>query len=369
VRSKRLLPAIGLALLLLAAVGLAACGSSDSTDTDGGNAEAESGEIVMVDVGTDEPIEVDTSKRNIAYMWTSGSTFMEANLEGVEDEAEKRGFDVTVFDAKFDPLRQVEQIENVLQQGKFDAMIAIPLDYTTLCPILTKQAPSEEVVVVTQDITMCGRVVDEGPEAAPPGILAHSGFPAATDANREFFLEVADRLPEGEHVGALLVGPEGNSSSEGTVKGLEEVEGEIEDKLDVPYVVYTDFTAPDALAKTQTLLQAHPEIDVIMTNYSFETIGAVKAIEEAGLEDQIMVFDQGAEKPSVKMVKEGKVVFTTAFHPYYYGSDSVKAIADAYEGKETERFYPGVPPGSTEEGVGQRLIVDETNVEEFEPEY
>lgn len=365
-RAKRLLPGIAMIIALLVAVLLSACGSSDSTESDSSDS---GGKTVQVDVGTDEPIEVDTSKRNIAYMWTSGSTFMEANLAGVEEEAEKRGFDVTVFDAKFDPLRQVEQVENMLQQDEFDAVIAIPLDYTTLCPILTKKAPSEGVVVVTQDITMCGRVVDEGPEAAPEGILAHSGFPAATDANRAFFLEVADRLPAGKHVGALLVGPEGNSSSEGTIKGLEEVEEQISDKLEVPYRVYTDFTAQDGLAKTQTLLQAHPEIDVIMTNYSFETIGAIKAIEEAGLEDQIMVFDQGAETPSVKMVKEGKVVFTTAFHPYYYGSDSVKAIADAYEGKKVPRFFPGVPPGSTEEGVGKRLIIDESNVDEFKPEY
>jgi ribose transport system substrate-binding protein len=354
------------ALCASIAVTLGACGSDESSRDETGNAPAEK---VLIDVGTDKPIEAETTKPRIGYLWTSGSVFMDANRRGVEDEAKRRGLDVTVFDAKFDPLRQVEQVQNVLQQDRFDALIVIPLDYNTLCPTLTKQAPAEGVVVVTQDITMCGLVTDEGPEAAAPGTLAHAGFPAATDANRHFFSEVAARRGPGKHVGALLVGPQGNSSSEGTVKGLEQVRGEIADKLEVPYVIYTDFTTPDSLAKVQTLLQAHPEVDTIMTNYSDETLGAIRAVKAAGLEDKVKIYDQGGSTSAIEAIKAGDLAFTTAFHPYNYGVDSVAAIADAFEGKPVDRFFGGYPDSSTEEGLGKRLIIDETNVDEFEPEY
>jgi len=369
VRSKRLLPAIGMVLLLVVALVISACGSDSDSSSSGSDGTAESGKSVEVDVGTDQPIAVDTEKPEVAYLWTSGNLFVEANKEGAEDEAAKRGIDLTIFDAKFDPLRQVEQVQNVLQQGKFDAVIAIPLDYTTLCPILTKQAPSEGVVVVTNDITMCGRVTDEGPEATPPGVLAHAGFPAATDTNRDFFREVAKNRGPGKHVGALFVGPEGNSSSEGTVKGLEEVQDEIKDQLEVPYVIYTDFTSPDALAKTQTLLQAHPEIDTLMTNYSDETIGVVKAVEEAGAEDTVKVYDQGGSSPVVKLIEEGKVEFTTVFHPYQYGADAVTAIADAFEGKKVPRYFGGYPTNNPDDQLGHRMIITKENVDEYEAEY
>lgn len=353
----------------LAAVGTAllAGGCGDDGSADAGAVAA--GQEVLIDVGAEKPIEANTTKPKIAYLWTSGSIFVEANRRGVEDEAERRGLDVTVFDSKFDPLRQVEQVQNVLQQDRFDAMIVIPLDYTTLCPVLTKQAPAAGVVVVTQDITMCGRVTDEGPEAAAPGTLAHAGFPAATDANRQFFREVAERRGPGKHVGALLVGPQGNSSSVGTVKGLDQVRDEIRDRLDVPYVIYTDFTTPDSLAKVQTLLQAHPEVDTIMTNYSDETLGAIKAVKAAGLQDDVKIYDQGGSSPAIEAIKAGDLELTTVFHPYLYGVQSVAAIADAFEGKPVERFYGGYPAGSTEERNGHRLIIDAENVGEFEPEY
>lgn len=372
-RSKRLLPGLVMALVLFAAMVLSACGSGGGTETtgssSGGKEEPVASKTVKIDVGTDQPIEAKTEKPKVAYLWTSGNLFVEANKEGAEAEAKKRGIELTVLDAKFDPLRQVEQVQNVLQQHRYDALAVIPLDYTTLCPILTKQAPSEGVVVVTNDITMCGRVTNEGPEAAPPGILAQTGFPAATDANRDFFKEVAARRGPGKHVGALLVGPEGNSSSEGTVKGLEEVQEEIKGELEVPYVIYTDFTSPGALAKTQTLLQAHPEIDTIMTNYSDETIGVVKAVEEAGLEGKVKVYDQGGSSPVVKLIKEGKVEFTTVFHPYQYGADAIAAIADAFEGKKVPRYWGGYPKNDPNDRIGHRLIIDKSNVDEYEPEY
>jgi len=368
VRSTRLLQLLGLGILLT--VVLAACGSDEDSGTTAKSATgAEPAASVSIDIGTETPIEVETETPAVAYLWTSGNLFVEANRKGAEDKAEERGLDLTVLDARFDPLRQVEQVENVLQQGRFDAMVVIPLDYTTLCPILTKQAPADGVVVATNDITICGRISDEGPEATPPGILTQAGFPAATDTNRDFFREVANRRGPGKHVGALLVGPEGNSSSEGTVQGLEEVEDEIADKLEVPYVVYTDFTSPDALSKTQTLLQAHPEIDTIMTNYSDETIGVARAVEQADREGDVKVYDQGGSSPVVALIEEGKVEFTTVFHPYQYGADAVEAIADAFEGKEVPRYYGGYPPNDPNDRVGHKLIIDADNVDEYDPEY
>jgi|GEM_PF-1141942 len=357
-------------LLIVSALALAACGSSgDDTTGEGGGGEESASESVQIDVGTDTPIEAETDKPSIAYLWTSGDTNVEANKEGAEEEAERLGLELTVFDAKFDPLRQVEQVQNVLQQDRFDAMIVIPLDTNSLCPILSKEAPSENVAVVTQDITLCNKLADEGPEAWIPGTLAHAGLPPAKDVNRQFYREVAEQRGPGKHVAALLVGPEGNSATNSSLEALEEVEGEISDKLEVPYKIYTDFSTPDGLAKTQTLLQAHPEIDTIMSIYTDLSIGAARAIDQAGRKGEVLVYDQGGSQLAADAVKRGDLALTTAFHSKKWGSEAVKAIADAFAGEEVQRYYGGYPPNSDEEENGKRLIITKENVDEYEPEY
>jgi ribose transport system substrate-binding protein len=352
--------------LLAAALAIGACGSND--DNGGQASTGASAKQVKIDVGTGTPLVVDTDKPKVAYFWTSGDTHVVANRKGVEDEAKRRGLDLTVFDAKFDPLRQVEQIQNAMQRDEFDAFIVIPLDGDTLCPILTRQAPQKNIAVVTQDITMCGHITNEGDDAWVPGTLAQAGYPPAVDVNEQYFREVARRAGPGTHVAALLLGPNGNSASTSSEKALDQVAGELPN-LDVKYKVNTNFSAPDGFARTQTMRQANPEIDTVMTIYTDLSLGAVRAIQSAGRKGEVKVYDMGGSSVAADAVRRGDFEFTTAFRAYSYGAAAITAIADAFEGKRIQRYYGGYPEGSTVEHNGQRLIVDKSNVDSYRPEY
>ena len=354
--------------LVCAVVAIGACGGSDSDDG-GGETTAGAGQAVQIDVGLDEPIEVTTRRPRIAWFGALGAAYVQAQADGMKDEAERLGLDLTIFDSKLDPLVQMQQVQNAMQKGGFDAFVADPFDGNAMCPVLSRDAPEAGIVVVTAAVTMCDHVrVDEGDDSWSPGTLTQVGNQNGLNVMRQYLDEVDGRRDDGRrHVGVLLVGPPLNPSTIATKEALKQAQAEgAMRNVDVKYVVDTNFTTPDGLAKTQTLLQAHPEIDTILSQYSDITLGAIQAVQKAGLRGKVLIYDQGASRQSVEAVKDGSLEMTTAYHPYRIGVESVRAVYDAFNGRRVPRF---IAAGVEGESLGRHLIVDETNVDTFEPEY
>jgi ribose transport system substrate-binding protein len=348
---------------VLAAGGvLAGCGN-DEKSAEGNSGDA--AKTVAIDVGTGTAIKTNTRKPRIALLSTAGNLFLQKFNQGAQAEARRRGLELTTYDARFDPARQLEQVQNVIQQKRFDAFVAIALDGSRLCPVLSKQAPAQGVVVVTAIVPICNRLNNpEGPELWTPGTLANAGYPATVDANEAFLKQVAKRMP-GKHTAAILLGPPLVAGTITTKAAIKRVQQEIPN-LEIKYPINLDQTTPDGFAKTQTLLQAHPDVDVVMSIYSDMTVGAIKAIKAAGKSGEIKVFDQGASQQSLAAVRAGSLEMTTAFYPHSYGISAVGAVADAFAGKKVKRWYGAYTQGST---LGNPLVIDKTNVDTFKPEY
>ena len=357
-RRSMLVSCAALALLV------SACGGS-GTSKQGTSSTSPAARAVSVDVGTGTPIRVKTSKPRIALFWTSGNLFQQAYANGAEAEARRRGVQLTVLDAKFDPLRQMQQVQNALQQKRYDAFVALPLDGNTMCPVLSRQAPAQGIVVVTSIVAMCNRVnADEGPGMWSPGTLAQVGNPGATNLSRDFYEQV-DRRLTGMHTAALLNGPPLIAGSITSNTGLDQdIRAGVLRHLDVKYRINTDFTTPDGLAKTQTLLQGHPDVDVILSVYSDITTGAIRAIQAAGKTGKVKVYDRGGSTASIDELKAGQLQMTTAegYLPYTHGVDAVDAVVDAFEGRPVPR-YVGEP------GSARWAAIDAGSVGAFRPQY
>lgn len=349
----------------VAVLAISACGSDGNT---AGGGEP-SGESVSVDVGLDKPIVVKTKKPRIAWFGAVANLYVQAQQKGMQDRAKELGLEFTTFDSKFDPLVQMQQIQNAIQSKKFDAFVVDPFDGNALCPVLTKDAVEAGIVVVTAAVTMCDHVkVDEGDDAWAPGTLAQIGYQGGVGAVRQFLAEVNERAGTGKHETIALLGPELNASSIAFVEAIKQSEesGAIPN-LDIKHQVYTDFSTAQGLSKVQALLQANPGIDTIVSLYSDVTMGAIGAVEKAGAADKVKIYDQGGSSQSVQAVRDGKLVFTTAFHPYRLGEESIQIIFDAFSGKTgLPRFSGGYLPN---EGPGNHTIIDESNAADWEPEY
>lgn len=355
------------AVLCLGLAALAGCGSGGSNGSSGsGTTGKASGGGVKLDLGDGTTITTKTNKPKIAF-FRAGTTdqYQVAFNAGVAQEAQRLGLDVTSFDPQYDPSRQLDQVQNALQRGGFDAYLIVALDGNTMCPVLTRQAPAKGIAVVTSLTPICNRgLKPEGVEQWSPGTLAHVQNDSTVTEAEAWLEQIARRLP-GHHTIAVLNGPPLITVAK-AVKQAVAVTAKRHPNLDFKYMVDTDYTTATSLAKTQTLLKAHPEVDTIVSIYTDITVGAIRAIQAAGLQGKVKVFDQAGGRASIKAVEEGQLEMTTGHTPHENGVIALQTLADAFAGKRIPRYVGVYPPGASS---GHPLVIDRSNVDSFEPQF
>lgn len=321
-----------------------------------------------VDVGLDKPVIVDTDRplKLALFIEIGTNSAVQSTIKGVEAMAEEHGLSYDVFDARFDVARQINQMETALFNG-YDAWVVVPVEGTQICDMVTARAPAENVLVVQATGTACGRSSMEGADLWAPGTLAYVGgneTPRAFEAVME--RAIADN-PGPLKVG-VLTGPNLHPITVAFDKALAEVK-DTHPEFEVVALHRTDYSPPDAQMKTQTMLQANPELDVIIGAYTNMSKGAVPALEAAGRQGAVKVYEAGGTVWSVEALRSGAIEATTGFYRQTAAETAVAAILDARAGKPVPRAIlndgHALIPGQEAGSVG---LVTRENVDAYAPE-
>jgi len=128
----------------------------------------------------------------------------------------------------------------------------------------------------------------------------------------------------------------------------------------------TDYSPPDSQVKTQTMLQANPDLTVIIGAYTNMSKGAVPALEAAGKLGQVKVYEAGGTQWSMEALRKGWIQATTGFYRKTAAEAAVQAILDARTGKAVPRVIlnDGHAPIAGQES-GQVGIVTKANVDGY----
>lgn len=358
---SRVFRGVGAVAAVSAAIALAACGSDSD---DGGAQAAETGTVKLATGGGPE-VQLPKDGLNIGLFMVGQSNLYQAQvIEGAEAAAAKYGATVTDHDGKYEPTTQIDQIQNAIQKGEMNALILHPTSGDLLCNLATKDLPGQGYPVAVIATPLCGKDVATGEEQAVAGLLAFVGSTGTRTFLEGWLRHVAERNP-GPRTIAIVEGPETLGYTKATDALIAEWEKTNPDK-DVKYKVYTDYTTPDALAKTQALLKAHPEIDLVMSVYSPDlTRGVISALEAEGLAGKVPVADIGASKYSYEQIEKGTIQFTIPLFPYNLGYKAVETFAMAQSGEQPPRFVDDSQVGSAE----QPLAITKENLGDFKPQY
>jgi len=353
-----------LAVIALAAV-LGACGGSDSSSDGGSGASSPSAGKVTIDLGGGQTVDVESKKPKIAF-FTAGSSndILKVVNATAQDVASRLGVELQVFDPGFDAAKQFNQIQNELQRKRYDAFIVTPLNGDQQCQLLTRQAPDAGIVVSTMIVPICGRTYNRGEDIWAPGTL---NFIEGHDLQdyQDGWMRQVDGMLRGEHHVGVLLGPPLIGLSRTFKKALDEMAKRRPD-LHIDAQLETDYTTPDGLAKTQTMLQAHPEIDTILCVYSDLARGAIKAIQAAGKKGQIMVFDEGGSKADVAQIKSGDLTATSEFNPIADSTVAIQEVVNAFAGRQGERYLGYL---NDQGSADAPFMVTKDNVDSFTPKY
>lgn len=116
------------------------------------------------------------------------------------------------------------------------------------------------------------------------------------------YVAEVEKLPGDKKLGLIAPGDTGIGKS-----FMDGVKAAVADTDDIEIVgeVYTGDDSAKALAQTNALLTAHPEVNVIATNMGTVTQGAVSAIEAKGLTGKVSFIGNGPDNGGKEAIESG----------------------------------------------------------------
>jgi ribose transport system substrate-binding protein len=294
-----------------------------------------------IDLGDGKTVMGGCAPLHIALlMAATNNTHLQSAMKGAKEAAEKIGATIDVFDPNWSPSVQYNQAQNVISSGKYNAIVAEMNDGNQACKILSETAREKGVLVSVANEPICDRAANEGDALWSPGTLNYVGGSQGRGPFRDWIMDVAKENPGKQKV-AVVTGPDLNANTINTDLALKDVKAKYPD-FEIVAVVRTDYSVVQGNSKTLPLFQAHPDLTILISNYSDMTRGAVQAAKQAGAlgNGKLKIYDSGGNVWSFQAVKDGQIESTRTLLPYTEMYESVMAINAAWQGKTPPRVTP-----------------------------
>lgn len=266
----------------------------------------------------------------VAYFSAGSSNqYLQAAIDEAQTYATDMGFQLDVFDGEFDAQTQFDQMQTALTSGKYNAFAVEPNDGNLVCNLLTEDAPAAGVMVAVFNLPICGRATNLGEETWEPGTVNYVGG-QTLDVYEAWVEQVKEAYPDGAKI-ALVSGPDLNANS---IAFFQAAEAFADGPWEVVAQQTTDYTTAQAFQAAQTIMQANPELDIIMSNFSGMTRGVVQATTGTDVD----VFDFGGDQWALENVESGELSSTIIMLPRQETKYALQGIVDIVNGEETPVF-------------------------------
>lgn len=346
-------------LLLLAVAGvltaaLAACssGGSSSGSSSGGSKPITltggSGPLVKPSGGHS------LSSLNLAVFYNpTNNAYIAAYNRTAPAVAKQLGIKLTVFDAP-DEATQLNQIQTAEASGRYNAWVVAAVDPDQECKLLLSIGKKVPLLVLNQGL--CGH------NTYTPGTVSFVGS-QTRQVFSQFFNYISHQNPGGGQI-ALLTGPALNYNTNNCEAGFKAML-KAHPNFTTVANEQLDYTQAQAFTATTDLLHSHPGVKIIITDYSDMTVGAARAVHQAGQTGKIQVYDLGASTQAIQDVEAGEITMSDPLLPVTEMAASIKAMVRYWEGKPVYQYYN---PAAQLNFPGAPFITTK-NVSHFKPAY
>ncbi len=245
--------------------------------------------------------------------------------DGAEEAAEANGIDIVIADAQDDSSKQINDIEDLLQQD-IDILLVNPTDDEAVVAGI-EAANDAGIPVITIDRSAAGGDVE-----------AHIA---------------SDNVAGGEMAGVFIsdaLGDEGGKMVElegipGVLATTERGEGfhNIIDGVDSIEVVANqtaNFDRTEGLSVMENILQNHNDIVAVFAHNDEMALGAVEALEAQGMLDDVIVVGFDATDDARAAVEEGRMQATVAQQPKLISEQAIEVVMEVAAGNPVEDFIP-----------------------------
>jgi galactofuranose transport system substrate-binding protein len=245
-----------------------------------------------------------------------------AQTNSMQEEAAKRGYTLVYTDAAGSAAKQVSDVRSMIAQG-VDLIFLAPREEKPLAPVIL-EAKAAGIPVILLD-----RNVDQS--------LAKAGEDYVTFIGSDFILEgqrVAQWLVENANGKTNIIqleGTTGSSPANDRKKGFEDVIAQ-HPEFTILASQTGDFARDKGRQVMETLLQAHPEVNVVYAHNDEMAIGAIAALEAAGRKpgEDVLILSIDGGKEIVQLIIDGKVNYVVECNPRFgpKAFDTMEAYAN-----------------------------------------
>jgi len=253
--------------------------------------------------------EVDLSDLTIGYSTPSlNAPFYVVLSQYIRKYTEAYGMKFVMADGQDDIIKQITSMEDLITTG-VDIMILNPLDHKALVPAVNTAAESGVPVFI----------VDSQLDESADYITC---VQASNEGNGWLVGEwVVNKMSDSEIKVALISGSQGNPV--GQAKRLGFFEGFTETQLmtrghsDLNILAqgWGNWTLLGGIQAMEDILTAHPDVNLLVAENDAMAMGALKAIEESGKADQVLVVGYDGQKEAYELILEGKYGATALNSP------------------------------------------------------
>jgi ribose transport system substrate-binding protein len=262
------------------------------------------------------------SKAKIAYMPPTTNPYYNAIGEGIKAQGATLGYDVIVLAATNDAdiAGQMKMFQDVATQG-VDAIIMNTHDENAAGPLI-KQLTDKGIAVI---------VVNSDIPDFPAPVSAVVGYAQrkATHALGDYIAKVMNNKAT---VGVLEGGPSYFSTER--VGGFEDAFKNYPD-MKVVASLPTQWDQETGNKATLDMMQAHPEINLLVAANDFEAIGAAAALKSLNRSD-VQLYGNDGDTTAMEMIFAGDIQGTSNTVPFVMGKIAMQVASDVLNGK-----YPG----------------------------
>lgn len=283
----------------------------------------------------------DGKKLIVILVPSQDNPFFHAEAEAAASRARELGYAVRVETHDDDSYKQ----DNMIDMAVASNAAAIILD----------NAGADSSVAAVRRVERAGIPVFLIDRQIRSSGIAHTQIVADNDQGARLLAQEFARAMQGQGHYAELLGKESDANSQVRTRGFHAVLDQYP-KLVLVSAVSANWSQSEAYQKTETILEAHPEIRGIIAGNDTMALGALAAIKNAGLKNiHIMGFD--GDPDALESIRSGGME-ATVLQP----AAKISRIAI----DEVDRFLKTGSTGAPEKQVIACELVTRANVAEFE---
>jgi ribose transport system substrate-binding protein len=292
---------------------------------------------------------------NVAYMsFAVANSYDAPMLAAAKKVASAGGAKVTVFDAANDPKKQLSQLQTAINSGQYQAIVVQPIYGPQLIPTI-KSAIKKGIKVVNID-----QILGTNPATAAPPVPGMSGnvvFVQTQIGQKQGKLLVAACKGKSPCNVGYLYSVKASSLDAAIRKGVNSaIKGH---NIKIVAEGETFYTPSVALKAAQTMLQANPELNVIMGADQ----GATGAQIALGSNKDVILIGYGGGGVGLSRVKSGRWYGTVVQRP---ATEGKRGMECALKAVKTGKGCGGIDVLA---GLPNGGVVTKANASKFKAEW